>query len=346
MGLLFFDGSSFYSTTTLSQRYSFSSSPVVEPTSGHWNATHRNGRLLCDTGADFIDLATNNTDSVFIAQWYNYTQNIGLAGDTQNSHNFRNNSEGITHVTMRIKSNGCLQFLRGGTTTILISESMVRSNNWHYLEVALKISDTVGQIHARVDGKLVLNEYGLDTKNGGTNAWVDTLRVDPDGNNTRDIYVCNPIFMSSTGSSYNNFIGPKRVYTCFPTGGDTSNWTRGSTGSTNWQLVDETDPDGDSTFVESASTGTVDLYQFENLPSNCSVVDAVAINFSAKDSTGGTSNMRAIIDSTGNISNGATVSLTSSYAIYQTIFMTDPNGGGAWTPAAVNNLLAGIEVVA
>jgi hypothetical protein len=43
-------------------------------------------------------------------------------------------------------------------------------------------------------------------------------------------------------------------------------------------------------------------------------------------------------------SNGATLSLSLSYAYYTDLFVVDPNTSATWTPAAVDALIAGYKL--
>lgn len=345
MSLLFFDGAAFYDTGTGSQRATLAGTPTVQATSGPFNSVSANGRWLCNGASDNIRFVTNNTDATFIAQFYLERDILHLLTES-NSIRFRNNDDSVDHLYLYFFADNSIE-LRRGTGTVLFRTGRVYSgsSNWNYVECKMTINDTTGSFVMRVNGREVINVSSVDTKNGGTGNYADSLVVLNNGNGSH--YVANVLLMNGAGSApYNDFIGQRRVYTLFPNAGDTSNWTRSSTASTNWQLVDDSAPDGDTTYVESASTGTIDMYGFTNLSTSASSVDAIAVNISARDSSTSPGNMRARIDSTGSVATGTAFTLSTDYTIYQTIFTDNPASTAGWTTGNINTLLAGIEVTA
>ena len=346
MSIVGVDGTSYYTTATAGQRATISSSPVVQETSGMWSGSHRSGRWLMNSSSDVADIFTNNTHTTFICQFFMYRDGQYDRSGTD-SIAFRNEADAIDHIQVVFHRDGRIEFFRGGSASIAITTKGVWTDQvWHYYEMKVRISDTIGVIQCRVNGELVVDEQGLDTRNGGTDSWVDGIRMRE--GNALNSYFQQFVFMNGDGvAPFNDFIGQKRIYTLFPNAsGSHQAWTRSSTGSTNWQLVDETAPDGNSTFVESDSTGTIDMYNFESLSTTCTVVDAVIVNTSAiASSTGANYGIRHRIDSTGSIATSTNFQLsTSGYFIYQSVFSTNPDSTAGWTPAAVNLLMAGMEV--
>lgn len=347
MTLLAIDGLAYLASNTVLQRYSFSaSSPKVIATDGPFNSVSRNGAWDLDGSPDQAGLLTSNTDPTFI--WQAYFSRWGAQLETEAKVlRFVNDSEGIEHVGLMFFADGSIEARNGGGA-VLGTRSPVGavdlSGKWNFMECKVLISDTVGTVDLKINGQVILAITSADTRNAGTNSWVDMIIYDcVDG---ADVRLSNMVMMNSSGSIFNDFLGPRRIYTLFPNASPTANWTRSSTTSTNWELVDELSPDGDTTFVESLSTGDIDMYGFVNLSTTATSIGAVAVNISARESTSlSARNMRVRIDSTGNVATGPTIALSTSYSIYQTVFETDPNGSIPWTPSAVDALLAGIEVI-
>lgn len=116
-------------------------------------------------------------------------------------------------------------------------------------------------------------------------------------------------------------------------------WSR-SGGSNNYEMVDESSADGDSTYNSSSTTGAADLFSFEDLPDGFEPTSVTV--YIRSRLTGAYGVIYHYVKS------GATEGLpgvavpTSSYADYASnVLSTDPDGDVAWTAEAVNALLAG-----
>lgn len=345
MTLLSMDGTAYYGNNTQVQRAAHTvSNPPANGTGGPFNSVHRNGAWAFSNGADEAGILTSNTDPTFI--WQGYIRKDSAAdlnpGKFLRFHNF---GESIDHVVLLFRGDGSVEAQNGDGTTLGTRSppGTWHQQKWNFVEGKVLISDTVGTVDLKIDGRVILTITSADTRNGGTNSWCDMMIYDAATNSgTR---FSNAVMMNSSGSAFNDFLGPRRIYTLFPISGD-NNWTP-SAGSTNWQLVDETDNNGDTNYVESLSTGTIDMYGFQNLSTTATSIDAIAVNVAARESTSlSARNMRVVIDSTGNVANGGTIALSTSYSIYQTVFEINPHLGGAWNVSDVNSLLAGIEVIA
>ena len=347
MTLLAMDGLAYYGNNTQTQRNAHTvSNPPVDPDGGPFNSVHRNGRWGMGNQADEAGLLTTNTDPTFI--WQGYLRKNASAdltpGRLLRFHNF---GEGVDHVAIIFNGDGSVEAQNGDATTLgTVSEPGIwHQGMWNFIECKVLISDTVGTVDLNINGRVIFTITSADTRNGGTNSWCDMLIYDT--SNASAYSISNTVMMNSSGSAFNGFLGPRRIYTMFPTANSSVTWTRSSTTSSSWDLIDELDNDGDTTFVESLSTGDIDMYVFQNLSTTATSIDAIGVNIAARESTATAArNMRLRIDSTGNIATGATIALSTSYLIYQSVFEVDPNGGGAWSVSAVDALLAGIEVIA
>lgn len=132
---------------------------------------------------------------------------------------------GVTeHVTMYHASASDVRVYLGTTSGTLLgtlAHTFV-TGTWYYVEMKVKLHDTLGEVHVRVDGATVLSLTGIDTKNAGTAAVLDQVRVGA-GMNTAvdDWYICN-----EQGTEFNDFLGDVRIETLAPSGdGGTLDWT-------------------------------------------------------------------------------------------------------------------------
>ena len=122
---------------------------------------------------------------------------------------------------------------------------------WNHLGIYIKIHATTGAIILKVDGVELLNVSGIDTETlvGKQMRYFNMHRPGFNGTYSMD----NLIIMDTTGSKDKGFKGPGRVYAqLVDADGVVSNFTP-SAGS-NYQNVDELNPDGDTTYNESSTS--------------------------------------------------------------------------------------------
>lgn len=143
----------------------------------------------------------------------------------------------------------------------------------------------------------------------------------------------------------------------FKTGGSAPTWnvTLGATTTDNhvtwsnlgtvsqYKLVNEADPDGDSSYIQSNTLN--DISRFTYPPVNGSSVLAVVVLVNGRKDDGGARTIQASIKSgstTG--TSGTDVALGTNYQYQMLQSLTDPNTGAAWTLAAVNAAEFGIKI--
>ncbi len=243
------------------------------------------------------------------------------------------------HVVLALNALGGLTVSNGSGTLLGTSAPAIISTNvWHYIEFGVDISDTVGTVKVKVDGVSIFNLSGVDTRNGATTD-VNIIGISGIGGSVvsdDDLYVVD----SSTT------LGERKIET-LRTSADTAtkNWTPNS-GVINYDRVDETLVDGDTTYVQASVVGTRDLYAIGALSSTPATIDAINIISFAQKTDATSRSIYNSIQSNSVDDDGAMIALAASYNKFERILATDPSGGGAWTPTRVNALLIGPKVAA
>jgi hypothetical protein len=82
------------------------------------------------------------------------------------------------HNKLRVNSAGSLVFYRGASGLWTSAAGVVVANTWLYIEVKVKLSDTVGTLNVRSNGTSLTSQTALDTKNAGTKTTYDTIKLD------------------------------------------------------------------------------------------------------------------------------------------------------------------------
>lgn len=114
--------------------------------------------------------------------------------------------------------------------------------------------------------------------------------------------------------------------------------------STEWDLVTETYPDDDVSYISSSSSGDRETFGFPDLGVT-GTVKAVAINhISRKDDAGDRRVVTSIRQGSTNYDNATTQTLSTSYAGQQQIYEQDPSTSTAWTVSGVDAGEFGIKL--
>lgn len=261
---------------------------------------------------------------------------------------FYGDGGGTAHITLQHnQSTGHLEVYRG-STLIGTGMAVIPRNSWCYIEISVTISDTVGEIHVRLNGA-ASDEITFvgDTKNGGTATTIDMIRFSGGWSGgvgsfrIADLYVLN-----DTGTTNNDFLGDVAVRTLSPNGNGTYSQLVGSDSDSvdNYQLVDE-HPYATTDYVGSASTGDKDSYLLEDLPVGVTNVYAVQVAGKMLKSDASLGQARYIVRSGGIDYPGTTQALSTSAIGYYELYETDPATSIQWTPTGVNDLEAGMEVM-
>lgn len=215
---------------------------------------------------------------------------------------------------------------------------------YQYLEVKLTIHNSAGAWVVRVDGTEVLNETGLDTQSSA-NASCDSINMSG-GSSVSTVFDFDDwVVMDTSGSNFNDFLGDVRVIEQLPTGDGATMQFTPSSGTDGYAMVDDTDPDDDSTYIQDSTAGHIARFTFPSLPSGIGSIYANDVLWFGKTTTAGTHVMRGNVLSSATAATGSNVTLTTSYKYGRGHFVTDPDTSAAWTASGVNASEIGVEVV-
>jgi len=82
------------------------------------------------------------------------------------------------HTSLATNANGSVSVIRGASSVLATSAAgVIVANTWQYIELQFKLADTGGTAVVRVGGTPVINATGLDTRNAGTKAVYDQVRI-------------------------------------------------------------------------------------------------------------------------------------------------------------------------
>lgn len=254
---------------------------------------------------------------------------------------FRGDSGATTHIVAILESN-FWRIERGGTR---IAATGFIPSGWHYVEMSVTISDTVGTFKLRLNGGSTnIIDFSGDTKNGGTNTTIDRVDFGAYGAGSStpidDVYILN-----TSGSINNTFLGDIRVATLMPDGGGNRSQLVGSDGNStdNYLLVDEK-PYSTADYNGSATIGNGDTYTLQDLPVTPTTIHAAQVVGIMAKTDAGAGNAKLVARTAATDYLSSSIALGTTYATYVNIYEQNPNTSAAWTESNINGLEAGMEV--
>lgn len=245
--------------------------------------------------------------------------------------------EGSTvHLDFRLDSSNRVVITRNGTTLATASAGLT-ANLWYYLQIKVVIHDSTGEYEVLVNGSsatLGVSGTGADTRNGGTGIIDNVVIMNNAGINV-DI---DDLWIYDGG-----YVGEVNIQTIYPTGAGNSAQFTPSTGS-NWQNVDETNPNDDSDYNSSSTAGHTDTFVTGDVPATSGSILAVVANGYARKDDAGTRTVKMVARRSSTDYPGAGQDITGAYAYYREQWATDPSTSGDWSRTNVNAAEFGYEL--
>ena len=247
-----------------------------------------------------------------------------------------------SQIVLGQNAGGQLEIRRGTDSgAVLGTSSFIPSIGVYYiLELKVTFNGSTGIIELRNSGTSIIGPTtGLNTISTA-NAYANSYVLgQPDSTSSRSLkiqyeHVC----------CLDDFVGDKRFYTNLATGCPTAVWTPNA--STNLSRVQETQEDGDTSYVSSSNPGDIDYYSYPALPTGTKNVFAVITSAWARKDDAGARQVRTKIKQGSTVVNGATVNVSTSYAEQYDIAYVDPVSGIAFVKSDVDSLVTGFEMVA
>jgi hypothetical protein len=252
---------------------------------------------------------------------------------------FRLQDSATLHVDLRVTAAGELQVTRNGTQLGISSGAGITAGVYYYIEFKATINDATGSFEARLNGTTHVTGSGADTRNGA-NAYANQLVINTPGgtSNIDDLYVCD-----DSGSVNNGFLGDIRVVCVRPNGaGNYSQWTPSA--GANYENVDDTTPDSDTTYNSEATAGEKDTYAFGAVGVTGTVKGVQAVAFMRKDD-GGARTARMMTRIGGSDYFGGNLSVLDTYKHFLSVWDQSPATSSAWTTTEIDGAEFGVELV-
>lgn len=259
---------------------------------------------------------------------------------------------GVTQVTLSLASDGKLKAYRGegwsgGANSVLLgtSSSGISAGVETYIEFKVIIDNTIGEVSIRIAASSVLSLTGQDTQ-VTANAFASVITLGEDsGAVVLQIDIDDLVIMDGVGALNSNFLGDVRVEALFPNGvGNYAQWTPQGSGI-NYQNVDETPDDDDTTYNVEGTTGDKDSFAFQNVSISSGTIKALVTHMMARKDDAGVRQIRRFARIGGTDYAGSSVTVASSYSYHSEVLETNPATASLFTIAEANAAEFGVEVV-
>lgn len=262
---------------------------------------------------------------------------------------------GTTQCALRVNTDGTLEVVRGTTTALNASGKSsfsLLTNTWYYIEWKVTIADSISAntCKVNVNGVNWINVDAAQDLKAGSNAFASNLSFNTNASTIMNIYYDDIYVLDGTGSVNNDILGDSRVETLFPNAdGNYSQWD-GSDGNqiNNYLLVDETNQNGDTDYVETSTVNNIDTYNFGNLSSTPTSIAGIQINTTAEKTEAGARTFANLIRiSSTDYLNSNNFSLSqNSYIDFLQIYEQDPSTSAAWGVTNINGAEYGYKLTA
>lgn len=250
---------------------------------------------------------------------------------------------GGIQVSLDLNADGTLSVYRGGTQfgTLLGTSSLtIAPESNHYLELKTVIGNT-GSATVYVNGVSALALTSVDTMNTANATWNTYSVIGPGSLETTltDIYAAD-----GTAGEVSDVVGDVRVDAHVPTSdGAVDEWTP-SSGSDAYAMLDDATPDGDTTVIETSTTGLRTVCGFENFIPTGATIKGIAVVWNMAKTDAGASTVAPVIRrSATNYDGTAQAPNETNYEFFGQVYETDPDTSAAWTEANFNAMEVGVK---
>lgn len=256
------------------------------------------------------------------------------------------------HLIMYRAYDGSLQIYRndassGLTTTFLgaTAADVVRVGDAYYIELKAKIDNAVGTVDVRINGVNVLALTGQDTQ--GSSSGISSFWMGNEaGNGNCEFDIDDLYVFDSQAGQVADFVGPVRAEWLKPDGDGTyvADFTLVGAGSQSTAVRDASGPDGDTSYVQSATVNHKHTSTLQNTGLPAGTIYGVQTLLNARLTDAGYRGIKPLMRQSGADYLGTEQYPGSSYRYLHEVQETDPATSSAWLIAGVNSLELGAKV--
>ena len=170
------------------------------------------------------------------------------------------------NIRIRVNGDSSLSVWRGNPNdagSVELQRSSFRPfkwNTWNWISADCTFSDTLGSVVVNCNGRVVANVSGVRTTGVLGLEFCDAFEVMGTPTNGPLCYVADFALIDPSGGSVTAAVPSGKIYVTVPNAnGNPVQWA--PLAGQNFANVNEVPPDGDTSYVSSATVGQVDQYQ-------------------------------------------------------------------------------------
>lgn len=228
-------------------------------------------------------------------------------------------------------------FAENGGTNLGAGSTVLALGEWYWLEFQVYVHATAGTVHLKIGETTEISLTSQNTKprSGGGVDHVGLIA------GTGAVNWFDHAFVADATSGA-DFLGPQYVDVLPPTADTATKGFTADTGADNYARVDETQADGDTSYVY-GGLGVRDDYVLTDLAVTPSQINAVQVCAVARAASG-YGGVAAILVSGGTEAEGAASSFSTSFTDAIAVLNQDPATGAAWSKSGVDAAKIGARV--
>lgn len=206
--------------------------------------------------------------------------------------------------------------------------------------------DNTNTVELRVNGNVEIGPETMDTDPQNADI-IDSVEIANDS--SLDEYRWDDFYVLNSTSPNNDFLGDVKIVTVYPdSDGNVSDWT--GSGSPDWQQVDETTADDNTTNIISSTNGQQSLFGMGAVSGLAATVKGLQVNVAARKDGAGDGDIKILTRSGAGPSTSASSTYTVGAAASDHVYYlqqqdVDPNTSSAWVVSDINTAEFGVEQV-
>ncbi len=261
---------------------------------------------------------------------------------------------GTVRMSIALTPSGKLSITAGGfinTSTIGLS-----TGQYHYIECHYLPKDAAGKggvAEVLLDGVQVANIDGASfPTTTGADDDIEIFGFMDDGTNSPRYLFDDLYILNAEGTSNNSYLGDVRITTMFAAlDGDRNEWSPKTDGLPNYQEVDETLLDSNTSYVESGLIGAAEDYDNENFASKQvapgQIFGVQVANATLRTATGSIEFKNEMVVAGVRFSDEIEYNPgNAAFCVNTYVRDTDPSDGLTWTEDKVSAVNSGIVITA
>lgn len=240
---------------------------------------------------------------------------------------------------VRVELNGGITVLRRSSTTTYttlgsIAAPVVTTNAWQHLSFTIDTDTGVWSVQR--EGVPLLS--GTDDTPLAAEMYFAAFTARSAIAGEIHPYFKDLIIWDQSGSTNNTHPGPVSVYCLRPNADVSSGWSR-SSGSADYDLIDETPPDDAGYIYANDTLPAPAIMGLETLSPDVVSVRGVMSVVRARKTDGGDGSLQVSLSPNAGVDwdDGADRAITTAFSYWSDISELSPDTAAAWTPIEVNN---------